>query len=106
MNIDLVFNSGIKDYIKKHNVKFADGDENLLITKGFTTSFNGDILINLGATQWKMYEKYGEHYLIFKIIETINHETMHLLIDTGNNKPINYTYDGEEWVCRMLAGQI
>ena len=89
-----------KEYIEK---EVAEGRLKILHdgvmsnVKGLSLS-NGDIFINLSATQWKGH---NEEEILENLPKTINHEILHnLLVDS------RIDLNAEERVCQTLSDQM
>lgn len=65
---------------------------------------NDTTFINLSASQWKVGIMLSEDFFMEMFSNTIIHESIHNILKTGNRK-VDYTRDGEERVCRIMAGQ-
>ena len=78
---------------------------NFFETRGLCFVKSKNIIINLGAVQWKFYtDILGVSDLIENVCKTVAHESIHLaLTDIGIDTKFS---DGEELLCLKLAEQI
>ena len=78
--------------------------ESSIDVRGIFVPKTKDILINLGAVQWKGTP---EEQLICEISKTINHEVIHFVID-DIAKDLVFDFwlvEKEEEVCKLLSEQ-
>ena len=78
--------------------------ESSVDVRGIFVPKTKDILINLGAVQWKGT---SEQQLILEIGKTINHEVIHYVID-DITKDLVFDFlmlEKEEEVCKLLSEQ-
>ena len=92
-------------HMKKYNLKTINGSKPNEF-KGLACVRLDKSVINLGNNYWRLLGVcLQEDKLIEEIVKTAVHEEVHLEIGTWGFTPDNYTNEGEERVCELLAGQ-
>ncbi len=91
--------------MKKYNFKTVNGSKPKEF-KGLACVRLDKSIINLSNDYWRLLGVcLQEDKLIDEIVKTVVHEEVHLEIGTRGFTPDNYTNEGEERVCELLAGQ-